>query len=1192
MKLRAIFGYELAHRLSSATTWFFAAVLFGIAFMIVFAQAENPAAVHVNAATRIALFTVAIGVGGMLISAAIFGDAAVRDVEAGMDPLLYTTPLRKSEYLGGRFLAALVTNAIVLLAIPLGLAVAALMPYADRSAFGAFRIAVFLQPWLLFLLPNLVLAGALLFAVGVLSRQVVPVYLAAIGLIVMFIIAIQTLGQTDQPLLLTLGDPLGILSLTMLTRYWTAAEQNTQLIGFPLTLVSNRAVWLAVAAAVLVVLHRRFAFAHEDGGGRRRRARGDAAVVASPDATAVPRAAGVFGVGTTVRQTLAVLRHSLAQHAANRWFVVVLLAYVGLVQLFGAGEIGRSIFGTSTWPITVLVAEAVLNSPLVPVTFLLTAVFAGELVWQDRDAGMAEIGDATPVPNSALLIGRFGALVVMLALIQTAVVAGGVLAQALQGFHSYEIGLYLRIFLGLNLTSLVIYAALAMTVHVVVNQKYVGHIVVLLACVLPIVARENDLLRHNLLLFGLDPGWTYSDMNGFGAFVEPIVWFRSYWAAWALLLLVGAAVFWVRGREFDVRRRLRTARARFTGPALRAAGAALVLILLLGGFIIYNTNILNDYTSRDALAASQAEYERRYRRFAGVPQPTLTRAELRAEIHPEEPAVDVSGTFHLVNRTDTSIDSLHVWLYDPNVDVRSLSFDRAARAVRVDDAVRYHIFALEQPLEPGDALQLAFDVAFRPRGFTNQPAQTDVVGNGAYFNRSWLPFIGYQAAAELTGAEERARYGLAPQPPLPGPADAGQRRFRLDRLDADVVQVDAIIGTAADQIAVTPGVLQRSWTENGRRYFHYVTEAPTSFGATVFSAEYAVLEDRWNDVALSILYHPAHRYTLDGTLRSMKASLDYYTEQFGPYRESQLRVVEIPRYGGFGRAHPHTVAFTEDYFLSHVRPGEIDQPFYGTAHEVAHMWWGGQVRGAHVRGHGFLSESLANYSAMMVTEQTFGRDVARRIYDYQMNLYLLGRARVGRESSVLEVEDAPYIAYRKGAIALYTLREHIGAERVNTALRRYLERFGDGGPPYATSLDLYAELRAVTPDSLHTLLEDWFETITLWDVRTERASAERGAGGAYVVTLDVRARKLRADEAGTEEEVPMDEYVEIAVFGAGDEVLYRERHRVRSGAQTIRLTVPRAPVRAGVDPERRLIDRDRGDNVVDVASAPGGPRVE
>lgn len=321
----------------------------------------------------------------------------------------------------------------------------------------------------------------------------------------------------------------------------------------------------------------------------------------------------------------------------------------------------------------------------------------------------------------------------------------------------------------------------------------------------------------------------------------------------------------------------------------------------------------------------------------------------------------------------------------------------------------------------------------------------------------------------------------------------------------------------------------------------------------------------------------------------MKASLAYFTEQFGPYPYSDLRIVEIPRYGGFGSAHPHTIAFTEDVFFSRVREDEVDQPFYGTAHEVAHTWWGGMVRGSPVRGAAFLSESLANYSAMLVTEKTYGPEAGRRVYGFQMERYLRGRATQSREVPMLEVEDQPYIAYRKGALALYTLRDHIGEEAVNAALRRYFEKYADAGPPYPTSLDLYAELRAVTPDSLQSLLTDWFETITLWDVSTERAVAEPTGTGGYAVTLEVVARKMRADRDGDETEVPMDDLVEIGVFapGAGDglgEPLHLQRHRIRSGAQTIRVTVPREPARAGIDPYRKLIDRERGDNVVGVSS--------
>jgi hypothetical protein len=338
----------------------------------------------------------------------------------------------------------------------------------------------------------------------------------------------------------------------------------------------------------------------------------------------------------------------------------------------------------------------------------------------------------------------------------------------------------------------------------------------------------------------------------------------------------------------------------------------------------------------------------------------------------------------VVNRSDQAVDSVHVVL-DRSIEARSLSWNRAAELVLADDDVGYRIFALAQPLAPGDSTQLEFDVTFRPRGFRNSDNQTDVVRNGAFFNRMMLPFIGYQPMFELTGEEARQRFGLAPRPPLPVPGGPAAERHRSSTQDEDLVDVDAIIGTAADQIAVTPGVLRRSWTEDGRRYFHYRTESPIEFGGTIFSAKYAVLEDRWNDVALRIFHHPTHTWNLDRMVQGMKASLDYLTAQFGPYPDSQLRIVEFPRYGGFGHAGPHTIAFAEHAFFSRVKDGEIDQPFYGTAHEVAHQWWGGMVRGAPVRGHGFLSESLANYSAMMVVEKAYGAEVARRVLDRRLH---------------------------------------------------------------------------------------------------------------------------------------------------------------------------------------------------------------
>jgi ABC-2 type transport system permease protein len=145
---------------------------------------------------------------------------------------------------------------------------------------------------------------------------------------------------------------------------------------------------------------------------------------------------------------------------------------------------------------------------------------------------------------------------------------------------------------------------------------------------------------------------------------------------------------------------------------------------------------------------------------------------------------------------------------------------------------------------------------------------------------------------------------------------------------------------------------------------------------------------------------------------------------------------------------------------------------------------------------------------------------------------------------------------------------------------------------------LYAHLQQATPDSLRYLLEDLFEHITLWDLRTERASYREREDGRYDVTLDVRARKVRADSLGVETEVPLADWIDIGVFTERREngrrtqhPLYLEKHSIPAGESRITVVVDERPLRAGIDPYLKLIDRDKRDNVVSVTrdAAEGAP---
>lgn len=151
--------------------------------------------------------------------------------------------------------------------------------------------------------------------------------------------------------------------------------------------------------------------------------------------------------------------------------------------------------------------------------------------------------------------------------------AAGMLIQILMGHPDFEFGLYAQILFGLQLPDYLLFALLALVVHALVNQKYLGHLVIVIAYVFMAFAPALG-VGNNLLVYGSDPGWTYSDMRGFEPFIGPWLWFKFYWAGWARLPAVAATLLWVTGKEADLRSRLAVARRRFTPPVAVLAAAA------------------------------------------------------------------------------------------------------------------------------------------------------------------------------------------------------------------------------------------------------------------------------------------------------------------------------------------------------------------------------------------------------------------------------------------------------------------------------------------------------------------------------------------------------------------------------------------------------------------------------------------
>ncbi|HYC60279.1 MAG TPA: ABC transporter permease [Thermoanaerobaculia bacterium] len=1181
-KALEVFRFELGYQLRRASTRIYFALFLALALLltwVIFLDARNDG-YFFNAPIVTGLMTIVASMFALLVTAGVAGDVATRDAQLRIAPLLYTTPLRKTSYLGGRFLGAFAVNALLLLAVPIGLLLATGVPGIEPELLGPFRVEAYLTAYFLLAVPNAFIATAVLFAIAALTRRAIAAYAGAAVLFFSAFIAEGFVGvRLGRWALAKVLDPLGYTALHALWTTYNPLQKSTRLIGLDEALISNRLLWIAVAIGVLALASVRFRFATTELPHLERRA-------LSPSTQ--HRSDGLRARRSRKpRQLLAIAMEAFRDlHKGRGWLLV---PFTAALFIMTATEVLEVELGTPGAATTGRVAALFAADELTRFVALLIAISAGELVWRERDARMNAIADVTPVPEWLAVLGRFLALALMLVVTQIIFLVAGVIVQAMLGHQAFELGLYLKFLLGFHLAAYLLFAALAMVIHVLVNQKYVGNVVAVLAFIGVQMARELG-VRHNLLLYGSAPEPVYSEMAGFGPQAGPWLWFTLYWSGWALLFGVVAYLFWMRGEERGLRWRFALARRRLTRWPVAVGAAAIAIIAGTGAFVFYNTNVLNHYYTEAEFEERRAEYERRFGRYASLAQPTLAATKLHVDFYPERNAATIRGSYRLENRSGVAIGAIHV-LANTVVETKDVVFDRASRLTLRDDGFGYSIYVLDKALQPGKSIWMNFRIDYAPRGFTNDGWNPSVMGNGSWIQhraeqshsqRQWLPFVGYQTNPELDNASARKRHGLPARPEVPALDDVAARYKRQGN---EKIKLETIIGTAANQTGVAPGALRRAWTANGRRYFHYVTDAPITKVYTIYSARYAVRRARWRDVAIEIFHHPTHTENLERMLRSVTATLDDHTRNYSPYPHKQVRLVEYPSSGrGLGlTSFPGLIEYSEAFAL--VRPDDdprkIDFPFAIIAHEMGHQWWGHQLLPATVEGAPLLSESLAWYSAMLVVEKTLGRDHLIRLLDVMRSEFMAPHQT--REVPLLKAFDR-LDAYRTGPFAMYALREAIGEKPIDAALRKLLARFDPSRPPYPTSLDFYAELRAATPQ--HSLLKDLFEEITFWDLRTKKVEVQPAGRGTYRVTLHIDAQKLKADAAGKEKSVPMNDLIELAVFDARGRALYRHPHRVRSGEQTITavVTSPHAPARAGVDPDHELLDRKPEDNIATAAS--------
>ena len=1125
----------------------------------------------------------------LFVGAAFVSNVILRDDQTGFGPIIRSTHISKAEYLFGRFLGAFALGALIFAAIPLGAFVGTLMPFADQEMLGPNRLSGFAYGYGLIALPNALIISAFLFALATMTRSTAGTFIGVVGFFFLYLFSQRLMeGETQLQSWRVLADPLGATAYLASARYFTAAELNAGIVPISDWMIWSRLLWCGAAIAVLLLTYHRFRFA-ERGMSRAQKRRDEAPTNAPSRATLGRLPQPRFDRRAAITQFAA--RAGLEARTILRSPAFLILLLMAFAIAFPALLTGTGFVGVALYPLTsntIPLIDEIFSTALI----VIAAYYGGELVWRDRERRTYEIIDATPLPAWALMLPKVIGLTLILFTVLLVGVASGLLAQLLEGVEP-ALDKYLLWYLLPEALDAVVIAALAVFVQVVSPNKYSGWGVMGAYILLKIFGPGMG-LEFPLLIYGGVPSGPLFDMSGSGNQAEASWWFRLFWSAFAILLLIAVHLLWPRGNDHRLRLRLGRAASRLWGSAGLVAATAATVLILSGSWIVYNSLVLNSFMTSNDTEAYFAEYERRYFRFASLPQPVVKDLELDVALYPQDVRAEVRGRYRLVNETDAPLDEVHVRLLSPGLELVGINFP-GARVVHDDAKLGYRIYRLDAAMRPGEARTLAFQTRRQQHGFRAAGTESKILPNGTNLNSIDLtPRIGMSDVGLIDEPAARRRHGLPAKQPFPRLGDIAATRVTPSG-DVSWTTSSITVSTLADQTPIAPGKLVSERVQNGRRTARFVSTMPISNFLSIQSGRYSVKRQVHGGIEYAVYHHPAHGWNAERMMTAMRASIDYYSKAFGPYQFDQVRIVERPVEGG-GQAFPNTLAVSEGIFALDLRdPEELDMVTMLTAHELAHQWWGHQVRPARMQGGSLLGETLSQYSALMVLKRLRGEQDIRRFMQFQVDRYLSGRL-----TEVLDEQplisggiDQDHINYGKGAIALYLLQQRMGEQAVNRALRRFVSRYRFTSAPYPRSLDLIRMLRdeAKTPTQ-QALITDLFERITLYDLRVDQPRAVKRADGRWNVTVPIEARKMYADPRGNERPAPLNEPIEVGLFtkepgsaGFGRQHVVRlEPRPIRSGRQVLRFVSDRKPTHAGIDPYNLYIDRASLDNVGAVAS--------
>ena len=494
----------------------------------------------------------------MFTAAALSADAVLRDDLTGFAPIVRSTPIRRRDYLIGRFLGTYAATIICFLSVPAAMVLAGLL----IEPAGPITLMAHLYSLLVLAIPNLLTGAALFFVLATALRSLLGALLGAVALLSLYGLGVGGGTEGLGPLL----EPFGFTAIAEATAGWTDLEKAVRLPPLAGALLLNRLLWVALSCAVLAVL----VLAPRAGW---QPASAPAAPPPEEERPSAPLASRLpepsLDRFTSLRQAVARTRLELHQLLSTPAFAVLLLLGLGNAaatnwQLFsnhpeaGTGEV---------------IATLIDAFDLVPI--VVAIFFAGELGWNEREHRIKELIGATPTPDAALMLPKILALALALLALAAASAGPGLAIPPLRGAPAPALADLLLWYVIPKWFDWLLLGVLALFLQSLAPNKLAGWGLIVLYLIASL-ALEQTGFTDPIYRYGSYPGFPLPEPLSGAAGTLP---YRLYWGAFALLLTVLAYALLARGQQDDLGVRLRHAPRRLWGKSgLAAVGAALTFL--------------------------------------------------------------------------------------------------------------------------------------------------------------------------------------------------------------------------------------------------------------------------------------------------------------------------------------------------------------------------------------------------------------------------------------------------------------------------------------------------------------------------------------------------------------------------------------------------------------------------------------